>query len=140
MLVAVVTSRLPTTNQYEYALWPAKDWRNELAVIAGIVFEVGILDDHQRCGDSGQPGANCGALALIDRVALDRDARVVSKSSSGGQGSIRRAVVDDHDLLNAWLLQNPAHDQLERALFVEGGNDDPKNWRVGIGAGHGRLV
>ncbi len=119
---------------------PAQDWRDELAVVRGIVFKVGILDDHQRCGDRGQPGANGGALALVDRVALDRYARVARKSSSGGESSISRAVVDDHHLLNACLLQNPAHDQLERALFVEGGNDDPENSRVGVGAGHGRLV
>jgi hypothetical protein len=129
------------TSEAAYAVHdvgaPPEDWRDQLAVIRGIVLEVGVLDYHQRCTYGGQTGADGGALALVGGVVLHRDAWIAGTPPRGGESPVRRAVVDDHDLLNARLLQNPAHDQLERPLLVVRGDDDPQNR---VGAGHGRLV
>ena len=46
-----------------------KDRSNHDGIFLGVVFEVGVLDDDDRCGGMGNPRSERGTFALIDFVA-----------------------------------------------------------------------
>jgi hypothetical protein len=61
----------------------------KFAVVAGIVFEVGVLNENNVAGDFGETAAECGAFALILR--LKKDAEIaqldgIGAIDGGGEG------------------------------------------------------
>ena len=101
-------------------------------ILRGVVLEVGVLDDDDLAGGVPEPGAQRGALALVDLVEDDRQVGVArSHLAEDLAGAVGRAVVDDDDLLADRDGADPAEDLVDRLLLVVDRDDDREDQVVG---------
>ena len=117
----------------------------ELAVVAWIVFEVGVLNEDNVAGNLSESATKSGTLALI--AILEKDAQIAESDGvgavlSGSRGFARAlkldklfedlastvggAIIDDHDFLAKLGFDDAAEDFIESGFFVIHGNDDGK--------------
>ena len=75
------------------------DGLEEARVLVGVILEVGVLHDDHVARGGGEPGAERGALSLVE---IMEDDLVDQRHDLGAEqvaGAVARAVVDDDDLL-----------------------------------------
>src|SRR5690606_26677852 len=93
----------------------------------GVVFEVGVLHDHDVAGGGGEAGAHGGALALIFLVVNDLIDQRCDFGAQQVAGAVARAVVHDDDLfLDIAEIHgaNPVNQRADGVTFVVAGDDD----------------
>ena len=114
-----------------------KDRREEPRVVAWIVLEVRVLDQHDVAGRLGKAPAQSGALALVGLLVEDPDLVLLvhgpeppRRDELGLQPAqvlprpIRRAIVDDDDLLGDGDGLDAIEDLGEGETLVVDGDDD----------------
>ena len=114
--------------------------RQEQKVLGRIVFEVGILDDHDVRSGVGNAGTQGGTFALIDFVMEQPDAGIGGRERLQRVPSIvARTVVDYDEFGNRALGQNFLNDCAHGRCLIEYGHYDSKariDLVVGIHRGH----
>lgn len=130
---------------------------DQLAVLLRIVFEVGVLDDDDPPARELEPAADCGALAAVRRLEVNRDVldgeamaglregrrRETGRDAAGDlleqfSCATRRTVIDDDELLVDLDLLDPPQGLLDHGALVVDGDDDGQRGR-GRGV-HGRRL
>ena len=98
-----------------------------------IILQIGILNNQVFAGGAGDAGVKGSAFALVDFMneVLDIQFRVGSTVAGHGTfGIIGRAIVYDDQFLGDSIDQfdapNLIKDEVDRPLFVVGGNDNGK--------------
>src|SRR5262249_25583346 len=108
----------------------AGDGRQQPAVLLGIELEVGVLNQDDVARGVLQADAHRAALADVDRVVVDADARVGDPCARVDRQSraVARAVVRDDDLLLDGTDVDGAHavDDLAYGLFLVVDVDDDR--------------
>ena len=107
---------------------PRQNRREQVRVIARIVFEVPILDQHDISCSHRNPRADSGALAEIPREMTGDDDSGFGALPQHPAGSVRRTVVDHDDLpgtaAGKGRVANPRQHLVESAELVIDGDDD----------------
>lgn len=109
------------------------DRLQELRVFVGVVFQVGVLYDHDVAGCLSEAGAQCRALALVHVVELQRDAveriRLVRlrQRFHDFPGIVMAAVVYQDDLLSNGHFRYGLQKNRQGLLFVVDGDDHGEN-------------
>src|SRR6266481_5854782 len=120
-----------------------EDGLEQLGIIAGVVFEIGILDEDDFAGGFGEAAAEGGAFALVLRLkekaeiaqlygiiaVMGGDECVAaglpsSKPFEDLTGAVGGAVVYDENFLANGGFDDAAEDFVDRGLFVVYGDDD----------------
>jgi hypothetical protein len=116
-----------------------KDGREELRVLVGVVFEVGILDDDDVGMDMLEAGAKGGTFALVDLMGEDADAVVgLGELLHGVPCTVFGAIVDHHELRDLGSGKDFLDDEVKRAFLVVDGDDDAKAAGGDGGVLHGK--
>ena len=135
--------RLSEKAGAEDHIGPAIEQRcEELGILPGVVFEIGILHDHDVAGGGGEACPQRGPLAGIPLMQAERE--VGPRGDMLGEPlpcAIRRAVVHDDDLHRQPVRQrcgpDPLDDLREQRAFVVDRDDDTQFHRRGsTGCGH----
>jgi hypothetical protein len=115
----------------------------EFAVIARIVFEVGVLNENNIASDLREAAAQSSSFTLV--VGLEKDAEIAEVNGIGAiecgslsfarglelrelfedlAGAVSGAVVDEDDFLPEGSFRDAAEDFVDGGFFVVNGNDD----------------
>src|SRR5664280_1563412 len=104
-----------------------EDGLDQLGIFPRVVFQIGVLDEHDVTGDGGEPGPERGALAAINLVINDLVHQRRNLRAQKVPRAISRAVVNDDDLLfRDRRGANTVDDLADRLGFVVAGDDDGK--------------
>ena len=128
-----------------------EDRRQELRVVARVVLEVGVLDQHDVPGRLREAPPEGGALALVGILVVDPDLVLLVGRPEAPRlrelglepaevvtSAVRGAVVDDDDLLGDGDRLDALQDLGEREPLVVDGDDDGQA-RGGILSHRGAL-
>ncbi len=131
------------TGAENYIGTAVEDGFEKFAVVARIVFEVGVLDENDVAGEFGEAAAEGCSFALILR--LEQDAKVaegdgVGSIHGGSEGfagvlqlkhffqdlasAVGGAIVYENDFLARLSFDDAAKDFVDGGAFVVNGNDD----------------
>ncbi len=121
------------------AAWPAQEARavdhirdalldglKQVGVVARVVLQVGVLDEHDLALRSLDPGADGAPFPQV--LLVQQDAHTLPAVQGGEQvaGAVGRAVVHQQDLGGAPGGLHPPDDLVEAVLLVVDGDDDRK--------------
>jgi hypothetical protein len=103
---------------------PGPRGREQFRDVGGVVFEIGVLGDHELPGRVEQGGSDRRPLAPIGVVPEDRDPIAVTLEDR--RRAVGRRVIDDDDLRFRPDVgrQDAIEQRGDRALFVEHRNQD----------------
>jgi len=99
-----------------------------LVIVAGVVFQVAVLDDDHLAGCPGDPGAHRRTFPDVRRRMVHDDIAAAEFPVQQHTGSIRRAIVDHDHLALAARRQRRGHNAAndfreDRPLVVDGDDD-----------------
>ena len=104
-----------------------EDRLDELRILVGVVFEVGVLDDDDVAARLGDAAADGRPLPLVHRLEDVADLRPLLRERRDDVArAVGRAVVDDDDLLLDRHRPHPAQQLRHRRALVVAGDDDGK--------------
>jgi len=114
-----------------------EDGLEQLGIVAGVVFEIGVLDEDDFAGGFGEAAAQGSTLALVLRlkektkiaefnriVAIVGGGRGFAAGLASGEpfedlpGAVGGAVIDDKDFLADGGFDDATKDFVDRGLFI----------------------
>ncbi len=101
------------------------DRLQELGIVAGIVFEVGILDQNKLALRGGDTGPNSGALTLV--LLVHDQAKLRDRLCHFGQnvpGAVGGPIIDNDDLFCQPGLEHTLDDFPDGGGFIEHWDDN----------------
>jgi hypothetical protein len=114
-----------------------EDRRQELRIVAGVVLEIRVLDQHDVPGRLREAAPEGGALPLVGLLVVDPDLVLLVSSPEAPRlrelglepaevvpRAVRGAIVDDDDLLGDGDRLDALQDLGERETLVVDGDDD----------------
>jgi len=120
---------------------PVHDRLDELRILLGVVFEVGILDQHDLAARFGNAAADGGTLSLVDGLQDVADlGPLLCESGDDVARPVGGAVVDDYDLLLDRHFADAAQQFRNGRPLVVAGDDHGKQRRLQVGVGHDRVL
>ena len=112
---------------------------NQLGILVGVVFEVGVLDEHDvaaRFLDAAPDGGTFPLIHILQNVADLRP--LLCERRDDVFRPVGRLVIDDNDLLVDRHLLDAAQQFGDCGAFVVAGNDDRQGRRLCFS--HPRIV
>ncbi len=96
-------------------------------IFSRIIFQVGILNDHNICRRTGYTRSQGGTLALVFIVVVNTQARIgIFDALQFIPRSITRGIVHHNQLSNLWLQKDSFDNSSYSGPLVEYGHDDGK--------------
>lgn len=109
-----------------------QDWLDEPGILRGIVFQVGVLNNHDIARDVTESFPEGRSLPLIARLV--EDPNIVGLGLDLRENlsrSIRAPVINEDDLLGNGHILNPANDFADPLLFVVNRHDNGEREALG---------
>ena len=119
-------TRLEETRTEDDVGFARQDRLQQARDVARIVFQVGVLDQHDVAPSMLEAATQCCPFSLVLRLKKQPQLRYVRQQRQLLLGPIRAAVVDDQDLLWHVQRQQPSHHLANGRPLVVHRDDDRK--------------